>query len=125
MKIVPSPRSSYVRVKPVGTPPDSFFDFSAFTTHTPTKGSLRTGGVVVGRGAGAGAFGAGFGLVCANATVLQQSTKPAMSRRKVKRGSRMLKCPTLRASQVFSSGHQKLNATDNTTTGSLSSGLKT
>src|SRR5688572_7389547 len=89
MKIVPSPRSSYVRVKPVGTPPDSFFDFSAFTTHTPTNGSLGTG-LVVDRGAGAVGFGAGFGFVCANATVLQ-SAATAMSRTNVGRGSRILK----------------------------------
>jgi len=76
MKIVPSPRSSYVRIKPLGAPPDSYFDFSALSCHTPTNGSLLTG-VVVARGADAVGFGAGFaagfGLVCANATVLQSA----------------------------------------------------
>jgi hypothetical protein len=62
MKIVPPPRSSYVRVKPLDGPPDSNFDFSGLSSHTPTNGSLDTG-LVVARGAGVGAFvGAGFGL---------------------------------------------------------------
>src|SRR5688572_5325033 len=72
MKIVPSPRSSYVRVKPLGAPPDSYFDFSAFSCHTPTNGSILAGAVVV-RGARAVGFGAGFGALCANATVPHES----------------------------------------------------
>src|SRR4030095_10264649 len=101
MKIVPSPRSSYVRIKPLGAPPDSYFDFSALNCHTPTNGSLLTG--VVARGAVAVGFGAGlgagFGLVCANATVLQ-SAMTAMSHMNVRCGSRMLKSPTLLASET-------------------------
>src|SRR6185503_2444777 len=96
MKIVPSPRSSYVRIKPLGAPPDSYFDFSALSCHTPTNGSLLTG--VVARGAVAVGFGAGlgaggFGLVCANPTVLH-SAVIAMSHMNVRRGSRILKSPT-------------------------------
>src|SRR5678815_2263246 len=96
MKSVPPPRSSYVRIKPLGAPPDSYFDFSALSCHTPTNGSLCTG-VVVARGADAVGFGAGFdagfGVVCANATVLQ-SAETARNCMNDRRGFSILKSPT-------------------------------
>jgi hypothetical protein len=93
MKMVPLPRSSYVRVKPFGTPPDSDFDFSALNSQTPTNGSIRAaagagGGVaraVVLGGVFAGVFAGGFGGLCANATVAHASVEIAASLTNVRR----------------------------------------
>src|SRR5262245_51639750 len=69
MKIVPPPRSSYVRVKLVGAPPDSYFDFAGFNFQDPTNGSFVVGAVTAVRGGGGTAAGlAGRDPVCALAT---------------------------------------------------------
>src|SRR5262245_63536318 len=92
MKIVPLPRSSYVRVKPFGAPPDSYFDFSAFNCQTPMKGSLRVG-AFAGRGGGAvvfaGVFAGGFAELCANVTVPHTSAQIVTSDTTTRRAASM------------------------------------
>jgi hypothetical protein len=79
MKIVPPPRSSWVRVKLVGAPPDSYFDFPGFNFQTPMNGSFVLGAVTP-RADVRGTTGvglAGCDRVCGLATTPDESSKIA------------------------------------------------
>src|SRR5262245_53113932 len=64
MNIVPPPRSSYVRVRLLGAPPDSYFDFLALSFHTPRNGSRDRVTAAAGRDGAVVAFGAGRDGLC-------------------------------------------------------------
>src|SRR6185503_7308520 len=79
MKIVPPPRSSYVRVKLVGAPPDSYFDFPVFNFQTPMNGSFVLGAVAPRAGVRETGDGfAGRDGVCGVAITPDESTKRAI-----------------------------------------------
>src|SRR5262245_24929162 len=101
MKIVPLPRSSYVRVKPFGAPPDSYFDLSALNRQTPMNGSLGAGvaaGRVVRAAGFGGAFAGAFVEFCARAGCVEKTNVPhesaaiATSHANRRRATRMSSC---------------------------------
>jgi hypothetical protein len=88
-----------VRVKLLGAPPDSYFDFSGFSFQTPMNGSRVRVDVAAGRGfAVAGfvalgfvvGFGAGPGVFWAVTEILHNNTDVASTNITIRHESRMV-----------------------------------
>src|SRR5262245_39466909 len=95
--MVPPPRSSYVRMKLRGAPPDSYFDLSGFNFQTPMNGSRKDdvasavrAGVAAGlRGVVVAGFAVDRGVVCAATVVPNDRTDAASTSINARRESRI------------------------------------